>query len=91
MEFPRDPYDGLPPNVIDVEIDGTIAYCALGRAGVGLVDIDITSSQFPMLVDILETSGVTEGITFRVDEQGNKQMLAGDLSAGMRLWGRPGP
>ena len=86
--FPVDPYDGLRPNCMDVELDGNFAYCALGRGGVAIVDI--LDPKVPFIVEILETSGVAEGITFRTDENGKRQMVVGDIHSGLRLYGRPG-
>ena len=73
---------------MDVELDGNFAYCALGRGGVAIVDI--LDPKVPFIVEILETSGVAEGITFRTDENGKRQMVVGDIHSGLRLYGRPG-
>jgi len=89
IEFPTNPYDGRRPNCVDIEIDGEDAYCALGRGGIGIVDLSIPAS--PMLHTILDTPGVAQGIVFRPDGLNDVQMVVGDARAGMRLYGRPAP
>lgn len=86
--FAQDPYDGVRGNVVDIVIDGDYAYCALARAGVAVVDI--SNPVVPVLLTVLDTPGLAQGIALRQDANGQHQMLVGDSRAGMRLYGRPG-
>ncbi len=88
FDFPPDPFDGLRPNITDIEIDANFAYCAVARAGVGI--FDISDPLHPSLAELLDTPGLAMGITLRTDERGFRQMLVGDNNCGIRLYGRPG-
>lgn len=90
--FP-DAVDAHGPNCVDVEIIDQFAYCALGRAGVAVVQIQdtVTSAYMtPLVVCVLETPGIAVGLAQRVDENGNDQLLVGDERCGIRLYARPG-
>lgn len=91
LDFPIDPCDGLKTNCIDVEVDPDPAtltvYCALSRAGVGIVDVSIPSS--PLLSAVLDTPGFALGIALRKDGA-KDQAFIGDSRGGMRLLGRQG-
>ncbi len=84
--LPINPWDNQRDNLIDLELDGSYAYCALGRGGVGV--INILDPANPSIVDIVDTPGQVEGIVKRVDPQGHHQILAGDISGGLHLFGR---
>jgi hypothetical protein len=81
--FPKDPYDGHLPNVIDMEIEGDYLYCALARGGVAVVDI--SDPVDPHLCNILPTPGLAMGVAFRT-VAGNPQMIVGDSRCGMRVY-----
>lgn len=81
--FPRDAHDGLLQNVIDVEIEGSILYCAMGRAGVALVDISEPTN--PRLCSVIETPGMALGIAFRTVGS-HRQMIIGDSRCGIRVY-----
>jgi hypothetical protein len=88
LAFDRDPYDGSPPDVVDVVIEGDYAYLALSRSGVGVVDI--SDPLTPTLVVVLDTPGLAQGLALRRDSLDRPQLLVGDSRAGIRLYGRPG-
>lgn len=88
VNFDPDPYDGIRPDVVDIAIEGDYAYCALSRAGVGVVDI---SNPFnPVLITVLDTPGLAQGLALRRDSLNRPQLLVGDSRAGIRLYGIPG-
>lgn len=87
IDFPKDPYDGRPANVIDMELEGNYLYCALGRVGVGIVDVTLAGS--PVLCAVLDTPGLAMGITLRtvMDATGShRQMIVGDSRCGVRVY-----
>jgi hypothetical protein len=85
--FPGDPSDSLAANCIDLELDGDLLYCALGRAGLGIVDVSLPED--PVLVYLIDTPGLVEGLARRTIN-GKDQLVVGDTRCGMRLYGRPG-
>jgi hypothetical protein len=87
LKFPSDPYDGMRTNCLDLELDGNYLYCALGRAGVGVVDI--SNWKTPTLCKIVDTPGVVEGIAARtVGTPPRKQMIVSDSRCGVRIYGQ---
>jgi hypothetical protein len=88
VTFPPDAVDLLPQSCVDVVVDRGHAYCAVGRAGVAIVDI--ASALSPQLVLMLDTPGLALGVEVRADEQGREQLLVGDSRCGVHLYGRPG-
>ena len=89
ITFQRDCSDGELCNVLDCEIDGNYAYCALGRAGIGIVDISSVAGAY--VLAIIDTPGMALGITLRTELPSmNRQMLVGDSRCGVRLYGRLG-
>jgi hypothetical protein len=84
LVFPKDPYDGFLPNVIDMYIEGDFLYCALARAGVAIVNI--ADPQNPVLCDIMDTPGLALGLTFRTLPSGARQMIVGDSRCGIRVY-----
>ena len=88
FEFPADVVDGRRPNLLDIEIDGDVLYCALGRAGVAWIDISRPAGALNMaLLASLETPGLAQGLAFRGEGE-TRQLLVGDSRAGLRLYGR---
>lgn len=83
-----EPADGFGCNCTDVEVDGNFAYCALGRGGVGVVDITVPTQ--PQLSAIIDTPGVAVGVAIRIDAAGHHQLVVGDTRCGLRLYGKPG-
>lgn len=83
-----EPADGFGCNCTDVEIDGDFAYCALGRGGVGIVDI--SDPLAPFLACVIDTPGVAIGLAIRVDSAGHHQLVVGDTRCGLRLYGKTG-
>lgn len=81
--LPKDPYDGAPPNVIDLAIEGNYLYCALGRGGVAI--IDITDPEAPVLIQVMDTPGLALGLTLRTVPDG-RQLIVGDSRGGVRLY-----
>jgi hypothetical protein len=55
-----------------------------------VITTDVSVPRTPLLCAVLETPGIVEGLTIRTDENGRRQMLVGDLTAGMRLYGKAG-
>ena len=85
FDLPRDPYDNIPANCIDVEIVGKYLYCALSRLGIGIVDI--TSPASPHLVDVIDTPGLVLGLSVRsVPNSTDKQLIVGDAHCGIRIY-----
>lgn len=87
LDFPKDPYDGWRANVIDLAVDGNFLYCALGRGGMGIVDI--TNPLSPFLCAVLDTPGLVLGLGLRtVGTPTNpvKQLIVGDSRCGVRLY-----
>ena len=83
LEFPKDPHDGQRTNVVDVETEGSYLYCALSRAGVGIVDI--SDPENPELCCVLDTPGLALGISFRT-VSGQRQLIVGDSRCGIRVY-----
>lgn len=77
----------MPANCIDLELDGDLLYCALGRAGLGVVDIGNPTD--PVLIHLIDTPGLVEGIAKRRINN-RDQFVVGDTRCGMRLYGRVG-
>lgn len=86
--FPVNPWDNQRDNLLDIELDGSFAYCALGRGGLGVVKI--LDPFHPRIKDIVDTPGLVEGIAMRTDPNGFRQLLAGDVNGGLHLFGRLG-
>jgi hypothetical protein len=89
LAFPKDPYDGYPCNCVDVEIQGDYLYCALGRAGVGVVGANPNDTAHWMkLVYCLDTPGVAFGLSIRSDPvtPTTKQLIVGDSRCGVRVY-----
>jgi hypothetical protein len=90
FNFPVDPYDGLRPNCPDLEVDGNYLYAALGRAGVGVLDVTTAAyATSPSLSNftLVDTPGFTTGIMFRTDPTSQaRQMIVGDVQCGVRLY-----
>jgi hypothetical protein len=84
--FPIDPYDGKPANVIDLALDkdNNYLYCALGRAGVAVVDV--SNPLAPTLVSVLDTPGLVLGVTIRKLQNGDEQLVVGDSRCGIRVY-----
>jgi hypothetical protein len=82
--LPKDPYDGQPPNVIALKTQGNYLYCALGRAGVAVLDVSQPSA--PQLCKVLDTPGLALGLTFRTLAGNHTQMVVGDSRCGIRLY-----
>ncbi len=86
--FSTDVVDGRRPNLLDLEIDGDELYCALGRAGIAVLDISRPGGAFNLtLLAHLDTPGMAQGLASRGTGAG-KQLLVGDSRSGMRLYGR---
>jgi hypothetical protein len=86
LPFPRDPYDGQFANCTDLAIDGNYLYCALGRAGVGVVDI--ANPTDPELCAVIDTPGLALGLVTRtvtVAGQPVTQLIVGDSRCGVRV------
>jgi hypothetical protein len=95
LVFPRDPVDGYGSTVADIQLDpdADYAYVGLGRGGVAIVDVSLNPlTQVPRLIlsNIIDTPGVTTGLTIRQNEVGLKQLIVSDTRGGMRLLSRPG-
>jgi hypothetical protein len=86
LVFPNDPYDGLRANCIDLELDGVYLYCALGRAGVGIVDV--TDALHPQLCAVLDTPGIVEGLAIRIvgTSPPHKQVIVCDSRCGFEVY-----
>jgi hypothetical protein len=86
LVFPKDPYDGHPANVTDLALDKdtNFLYCALGRAGVAIVDV--SDPLNPVLIEILDTPGLALGVTIRKLPNGDKQLVVGDSRCGIRVY-----
>jgi hypothetical protein len=87
LGLPSDPYDGGPANCIDLEIVGNFMYCALGRLGVGIVDI--TQPTNPVLIDVMDTPGLVLGLSTRIVPNGTgtaTQLIVGDSHCGPRIY-----
>lgn len=86
LVFPKDPYDGHAANVTDLALDTdtNYLYCALSRAGVGIVDVSNPSS--PTLVAVIDTPGLALGVTIRKLESGDKVLVVGDSRCGLRVY-----
>jgi hypothetical protein len=86
--FPADVVDGRRPNLLDIEIDGDVLYCALGRAGVAWIDISRPEGSLNLTpLAAMETPGLAQGLAFRGEGEG-RQLLVGDSRSGLRLYGR---
>ncbi|MBI5364459.1 MAG: hypothetical protein HZA53_14875 [Planctomycetes bacterium] len=88
ISFPADAGDGFDINLTDIEIDGDFAYCALARAGLGVVDI--SNPLEPQVQLILDTPGLALGLAVRSKPGGEKQLVVGDSVCGVRIYGRTG-
>jgi len=87
LHLPRDPYDGYAANCIDLEIVGDYLYCALGRHGVGIVDISDPGN--PQLIDVMDTPGLALGLSQRsvlVGTVWEVQLIVGDSRGGLRIY-----
>lgn len=88
FEFSQDVVDGRRPNLLDLEIDGDELYCALGRAGIAVLDISRNLGTFQLIpIACLDTPGLAQGLALRGAGSG-RQLLVGDSRSGMRLYGR---
>jgi hypothetical protein len=87
LELPRDPFDGIQANCIDLEIVGNYLYCALGRLGVGIVDLSTLDD--PQLIDVMDTPGMVLGLSTRTVVTGTgpaTQLIVGDSRCGVRIY-----
>jgi len=87
IPLPRDPYDGYAANCIDLLIVDKFLYCALGRQGIGVVDI--SNPLAPVLLDVMDTPGLALGLTRRIvsTPQGQRnQLIVGDSRCGIRVY-----
>ena len=83
----KDPHDGQRTNLIDLELDGDWLYCALGRAGLGIVDVSQPpTTSPPVLCAVLDTPGLALGIAIRTLAGGQKQVVVGDSRGGVRVY-----
>jgi hypothetical protein len=83
IPLPRDPFDGKLANCIDLEVIGDYLYCALGRLGLGIVNIQ--DPAHPVLVEVLDTPGLVLGVSKRT-VGGATQLIVGDTRGGLRLY-----
>lgn len=91
IEFDAEPADGLRPNCIDLEIDGDYAYVTLGRGGIAVIDVSANPLHTaPTIHEVIDTPGITMGLTFRRVSGVATHLVVGDSRAGMRLY-RRGP
>ncbi|MBI5364878.1 MAG: hypothetical protein HZA53_17000 [Planctomycetes bacterium] len=87
VDFPIDAVDGLRQSCVDLVLDRNFVYCAVGRAGVGVVDV--TNPAQPQVVMMLDTPGLALGVALRRLANGTEQLLVGDSRCGLRVYGAP--
>lgn len=88
LDCAADVVDGRRPNLLDLEIDGDELYCAMGRAGIAVLDISRNLGTFQLApLACLDTPGMAQGLALRGAGSG-RQLLVGDSRSGMRLYGR---
>jgi len=84
LPFPPNPYDGLRDTGVDVAVEGNFLYVALGRGGVGIVNISNPGNPTHHSVR-LETPGLAEGVSIH-PVNGSPALFVGDTRAGMRVY-----
>ena len=87
-EVPRDPFDGEPDTVLDVEVRGHRAYVACSRHGVVVLDLtDPGGGDLPVLAAD-DTPGLAYGVATAELAEGTV-LVVGDHQGGVRLYAIP--
>lgn len=87
VDLPKDPVDGFRANCIDIIVVNDFLYCALGRNGIGVINISLPIS--PALVDVIDTPGLALGISTRSVSTSHgleTQLVVGDSRCGIRVY-----